>query len=65
MKRLIGTALFVLVLGGCAGTQKFSLHPASHCYRTDMSGPLTLADTPDTGPYGADPNKSGCGAPPR
>jgi hypothetical protein len=58
-------AIVVLLLGGCAETQKFSLRPNPHCYRSDLAGPLTLADTPDTAPFGADPYKTGCGAPPR
>ena len=64
MKWLI-TIHAALLLAAC-GSQKpyVTLTPKAHCY-DEMAGPTTLADTPDTGPYGADPLKYGCGAPPR
>ncbi len=70
VKRLLLCAWIATALGGCA--QVNTLHAArkaalkKHCGDEEQDGPLTLAATPDTAPYGADPLKSfTCGAPPR
>lgn len=60
-------ALAATLAGGCAGTHLIRKpQVAQRCHDDELDGPVTLAATPDTAPYGADPFKSStCGAPPR
>jgi hypothetical protein len=70
VKRLLLLACLATTSAACAQVQ--TMHAArkaalrKHCGDEEQDGPLTLAATPDTAPYGADPLKSfTCGAPPR
>jgi type IV pilus biogenesis protein CpaD/CtpE len=74
----VKTVLLVVLAGALAGACASSQSPqvarkpaaqkpvAQRCHDDEFDGPVTLAATPDTAPYDADPLKSvTCGAPPR